>query len=440
MRLGVRSRNVKDTRRESFGRGATGRNVRLEFLRQSADLTTSGHEKRLANTNPVGARPMSTVSPAHPALKESRTGPGRLKGPSASAQVTELRAAALEVHQPTPPPEKLPPGELRMRALLDAIADPVFTIRKDGTILAAHIPHDTPFTLSAENLIGKRVMELLPIQIGPQAVHYLEKALRTGQTQTVVCPYLVAGKSREFQARISRCAPDEVIAALRDVTTEKLAEKEIIEISNREQLRIGQDLHDGLGQHLTGVTFLSGALEKKLAARSLPEAEDAAEIGRLVLQALSQTRNLARGLFPVELESNELGPAFRELAATVEKLFHIVCVVESDDKLSVGDRVVANHLFRLAQEAINNSVKHGKARRVDLRLKSAEDRIVLCIRDNGVGFPPDMAQTKGLGLRIMAYRAQKIGATFEIGAGENGGAVVTCSLPHSLRKVEFSRR
>src|SRR5207237_4690804 len=177
-----------------------------------------------------------------------------------------------------------------------------------------------------------------------------------------------------------------VIGEVRDVTAQKLTEQEILEISNREQVRIGQDLHDGLGQHLTGVTFLSKALEKKLAARSLPEAEEAAEIGRLVLQALSQTRNLARGIFPVELESNELAPAFRDLASNVEKLFNISCIVETDENAVIADRGVANHLFRLTQEAINNSAKHGKARRVIIGLKAVGEKTVLSIQDNGVGF------------------------------------------------------
>jgi len=199
-------------------------------------------------------------------------------------------------------------------------------------------------------------------------------------------------------------------------------------------VRIGQDLHDGLGQHLTGVTFLSRALERKLAARELPESEDAAEIGRLVLQALSQTRNLARGIFPVELESRDLAPALRDLASTVEKLFKISCTVESAEGLVIVDRDVVNQLFRLAQEAVNNSVKHGKARRVQISLQSLGDKTVLTIRDDGVGFRREATAPKGLGLRIMGYRAQRIGARFDIQRGERGGTIVTCAVPETLKK------
>jgi len=259
-------------------------------------------------------------------------------------------------------------------------------------------------------------------------MHYLEKAIRTGQTQMFACPYPISDKTRDFETRVTPGAPGEAVAVVRDVTARKVSEQEILEISNREQVRLGQDLHDGLGQHLTGVTFLSKALEKKLTALSLPEAEDAAEIGRLVLQALSQTRNLARGVFPVELESSELTPALRELAATVEKLFKIGCTLESDEDVVIADRTVVNHLFRLAQEAVNNSVKHGKAKQVVIGLNTVEDRIVLSIRDNGSGFRRESAPAKGLGLRIMNYRAQKIGATFDIQPAKGGGTLVTCSL------------
>ena len=322
-----------------------------------------------------------------------------------------------------------PEAENKLRAILSSMSDPVFVIRKDGLILECHLPGDAAFALSTQNIIGKRLMELLPIQIAQQAIHYVEKALRTGHTQLFTGPYLILNKTRDFEVRVTPCGPGEAVALVRDVTARKLSEQEILEISNREQVRIGQDIHDGLGQHLTGVTFLSRALENKLTAQALPEASDAAEIGRLVLQALSQTRNLARGLFPVEIESNELAPALRELASTAEKLFNISCTLENDENVVLADRTVVNHLFRLAQEAINNSVKHGKAKRVVIGFKQLENRNVLTIRDNGRGFPHESTQLVGLGLRIMNYRAQKIGATFDIQPAEGGGTIVTCSFP-----------
>ena len=316
-------------------------------------------------------------------------------------------------------------------ALLNIAPDLIFTVRKDGMVLDVHAPRDNELAASARDAVGKRLKDQLPTQIGQQATHYIEKAVRTGQTQVFSIQHALPNRTRVFEARISPCGPDEVFALVRDVTDRKLLQREILEITNRERVQIGQDLHDGLGQHLTGITFLSRALENKLVALGIPEAHDAAEISKLVMQALGQTRNLARGIFPVELEENGLIQALRELSATVEKLFSITCVIECDDKPIVRNRAAENHLFRLAQEAINNSVKHGKAKRVTVNLTRTEDRTCLSIADDGVGFGNEGPKVGGLGLRIMNYRAQKIGATLEIAPGSNGGTVVTCAFSNN---------
>src|SRR6266496_448984 len=202
--------------------------------------------------------------------------------------------------------------------------------------------------------------------------------------------------------------------------------EEAVEMSNRERMRLGQELHDSVGQLLSGVTFLSRALENKLSARGLPEAADAAEIGHLVFQALAQTRNLARGLFPIELEADGLIEALTELAGTLEKLFGISCRVEAEVDLVVSDQTVANHLFRLTQEAFNNSVKHGRATEVVVGLRPHMHGVELFVRDNGIGMPVQGTKSEGLGLRIMNYRARKIGGRLSVEPTEDGGTLVRC--------------
>ena len=325
--------------------------------------------------------------------------------------------------------EALRRGKFRDRGLLSVVSDLIFVVKKDGALAEFHAPKDNDLMLDAEGLLGKTIKELLPSQIAQQATFYLEKTLRTGETQTFICPYQLPGRLRDFQACLAPAGPDEIVISVRDVTDRKRLEKEILEISSREQMRIGQDLHDGLGQHLTGVTFLARALENKLVALSLPEASDAAEIGRLIFEALSQTRNLARGVFPVELESNGLVQALMELATTVEKLFNISCRFEGDEGLVLHDSSLANHLFRLTQEALNNSVKHGKARQVVISLRKAADKSVLSIRDDGLGFRANGVKANGLGLRIMHYRAQKIGGVLHVQSAEHGGTIVSCTFP-----------
>jgi two-component system, LuxR family, sensor kinase FixL len=183
-----------------------------------------------------------------------------------------------------------------------------------------------------------------------------------------------------------------------------------------------------LGQHLTGITFLSKALERKLAAKNMSEASEAAEIGRLVMQALSQTRNLARGLFPVELEQNGLVSALQELASNIERLYRIQCRFECASEVQITNNLLATHVFRIVQEAINNSVKHGKSQNVTIRVSTEADRITLQIQDDGSGFKPTTARSDGLGLKIMQYRARRIGGTFGIQPGTSGGTQVTLTF------------
>jgi len=329
--------------------------------------------------------------------------------------------------------EALKKSEIKRLALLATAAELIFIVSKDGKILEFYAPEDNDFMLSAAGLVDRRIKDLLPAQFGQQAMYYLEKTLRTGQMQVLSHQFKLPTGLRHFEARLAVYDAGQVVAQVRDVTDRSYLEREVLEISNREQMRIGQDLHDGLGQHLTGITFLAKALERKLATRSLPEAAEAGEINRLVMQALSQTRSLAQGLFPVELESRGVIPAFRELARQVEEMFAIVCKLDFDETIVIQDRNLAIHLFRLAQEAISNSVKHGKAKHVVVSVQKADGEATLTIRDDGTGFPLEIACTRGLGLRIMSYRAQKIGGNLAIEPGPNGGTTVTCQfkLPRS---------
>ncbi len=362
---------------------------------------------------------------------------------SRSAAGRTLRLSAptqTEVYRPSPTTTEadqqaeaiLYQSERKRQALLDTIPELIFVVSKQGVVLEFHSPPDSDYLLSSDGLVGKSIRELLPSQISLQAMHYLEKAGRTGHTQIASYQLQMRNGVRHFEARLAVYDTDQVIALVRDVTDRTYLEKELLEISNREQMRIGQDLHDGLGQHLTGITFLAKALERKLAAQSLPEATEAGEINQLVMQALSQTRSLARGLFPVELESNGLIPAFRELADRVQQIYNITCTVEADETVDITNKNAALHLFRLAQEAISNSVRHGKAKTISVSMKRAGDWMVLTLLDDGQGFSLEQNGRKGLGLRIMTYRAQKIGGTLEIQSQPGKSTSVCCRFRESL--------
>lgn len=214
-----------------------------------------------------------------------------------------------------------------------------------------------------------------------------------------------------------------------DVTERKGLEEAILEISAREQRRIAQDLHDGLGQHLTGIAFMSKVLQEKLSDRALPEAVEAAKIVQMVNQAIDYTRQLARGLHPVAAEPQGLMSALRKWATEVEDLFQIRCSFHCDVPLYIHDSNLATHLYRIAQEAVNNAIRHGKSRNIVIRLSGKNATGVLTIQDDGEGFPEQQTSQPGVGLSIMNYRADMVGGSLKVQPNEGQGITVTCMFP-----------
>jgi len=215
---------------------------------------------------------------------------------------------------------------------------------------------------------------------------------------------------------------------LRDITDRVQLEQEILQVSEREHRRISQDLHDGLGQLLVGAAYLASGLRQDLAAKSLPEARPSGRIVEVISEAIAQTRNLARGLHPVEPEPNGLMAALEALAARTQTLFKIRCRFICPRPVLIQDAMVATHLFRIAQEAITNAIKHGKPSRIQIRLTETAARINLAIQNNGRSMPARPPKKSGMGLRIMRYRAGMIGGSFAIQRSARGETVAQCSV------------
>jgi PAS domain S-box-containing protein len=227
--------------------------------------------------------------------------------------------------------------------------------------------------------------------------------------------------------------PTMIGAAAINITESKRLERELQTVSEREQRRIGQDLHDGLGQYLTGIACMVKVLGAKLAEKKLPEANDAQRITAMVNETIQQARDLARGLCPVELETNGLQAALQELAARVTKLFSVTCDFKVSTVVQMYDNAAAVHLYRIAQEAINNAIKHGQATRIDLGLTNVNNQIILTVKDNGIGVAANGAgkHQHGMGLRVMNYRAGMIGATVQVEALPEGGTLVKCVVQNN---------
>jgi PAS domain S-box-containing protein len=219
-----------------------------------------------------------------------------------------------------------------------------------------------------------------------------------------------------------------ITGAAMEVTERKRLEGEILRIGEMEQRRIGQDLHDGICQHLAGIELKSQSLADSLGKKARGLADQAEQIASHVRDVIAQTRSLARGLSPFILESEGLLSGLRELSASTEGLFSVKCNFECDRTVSVSDPAVATHLYRIAQEAVANAIKHGKASIIEISLANANDQTVLSIIDSGIGFKPPVQAGTGMGLRTMQYRAGMIGAALLVQTPAKGGTRIVCFL------------
>jgi len=209
-------------------------------------------------------------------------------------------------------------------------------------------------------------------------------------------------------------------------------QKELLEITDTEQRRIGHDLHDGLGQHLTGIAFMSKLLEQRLVARGVPEAEAALKIAGLVNKAIGWTRDLARGLAPVDLDHEEgLASALKQLTEATGELFGAPCRFETVGDTNFRNPSIAIHLYRIAQEALNNAIKHARPKHVVVRLTRDNGEVTISVEDDGVGFDPISLRSGGMGLRIMRYRAKMIAGNLEVRRRPGGGMFVACTCATS---------
>ncbi len=216
-----------------------------------------------------------------------------------------------------------------------------------------------------------------------------------------------------------------------DAALQRQLEERLLSLSDREQRRIGADLHDHLGQHLTGIACLVTALRTQLQREGSALAERANEIAGCVTRAIETTRLLARGLCPAHVEQWGLRASLEDLAAQVQRLEGVSCVFEPAGPLAEEDPETATQAYRIAQEAISNAIRHGNASRIVLRLDTTGEQIRLAIEDDGDGFPVAApAAAGGLGLHLMEHRAAMRGGQFRIRPRPRG-VHVECLFPRS---------
>jgi two-component system, LuxR family, sensor kinase FixL len=339
-------------------------------------------------------------------------------------------------------------SEERLRAILETAVEGIITIDERGCIESMNPAAVRTFGYKPSEVIGKNVNILMPSPYHEQHDTYLANYRQTGKAQIIGIGREVSGRRKDGTIFPMDLSVSEVKLAgrrlftgfVRDITDRKRLEKEILETSDREQRRIGQDLHDGLCQQLAGIELMSQVLEQNLAKKSKPAADRVGEIAGHVRDAISHTRLLARGLSPVTLESEGLMSALHELAANTKKMFHIDCSFRCDPPVPLDDQAAASQLFRIAQEAVSNAIRHGKATHIIIQLKEQRGKITVSVSDNGTGFPTTFPKQKGMGLRIMQSRAGMIGATLVLDNQPTGGARVVCSVSKATFQKKRSNR
>jgi PAS domain S-box-containing protein len=332
--------------------------------------------------------------------------------------------------------EALVESEGRFRQVAEAIHDVLWLTNPSRTSFVYVNPaYAALWGRSCESLYAdpQSWLEAVYVEDAPRLRRFFAKQLAAGAHEhyyRIVRPDFSVRwvLDRGFPVRESVGGSPRVVGIVRDVTERKELEEGLLAISEREQHRLGQDLHDDLCQQLTGIELLSKALQQRLEGQ--PLAAKAGEIAQLIRAAIAHTRDLARGLAPLELEALGLTHSLQALAARSSGLFKVECSFQCPTTVAVQDPIVRTHLYRIAQEAVANSIQHGKATRVEMVLVARADGGELTIHDNGLGLSDQARLAPGMGLRVMRYRADIIGASLSI-ESHPGTTTVRCAFPLS---------
>jgi len=332
--------------------------------------------------------------------------------------------------------QKLRESEARARSILRTTVDAIITINEQGIIRTFNRAAEKLFQFNASEVIGKNVKVLMPQPYRREHDGYIGNYHRTGKRKIIGIGRDVTGKRKDGSTFPMYLAVSEVnvndqrlyTGIIRDITEQRRLEQEVLRISEHERHRIGQDLHDGLGQMLTGISLINKNIAHSLKEEGHPLAGEVQEITKLVKEADEFARSLSRGLIPVEFDDQGLNAALERLIKNAERLLDIKCRFISANRIKFEDSTSLIHLYRIAQEATSNAVKHGHASEVHISLEANEERLILKIEDNGTGFPDDWDKHEGLGVRIMGFRARLVGANLEIENSKLGGAAIIVTL------------
>jgi PAS domain S-box-containing protein len=324
--------------------------------------------------------------------------------------------------------------------MIESMLEGVALISKAGAIEITNPAFDALFDCDRGELIGEDVSSLFAASrddlSGWRSV-LAEVGRRTRAAQLDIHARKRSGKVFDVAGVLSRfeiAGREYLLLVLQDLSKQRSLERALIEAVNREQYRIGNDLHDGLGQELTGIALMLRSVAARVAHETPSASTEMEEISRLLSNAVESTRSLARGLSPVNLERGGLTDALDGLAAHARDLYGIdvACTHQMRGALTL-DPEMANHLYRIAQEAVSNAVRHGKATQVSIHLAGLPRKVRLAVSDDGIGIADNAASGPGMGLKIMQYRARIAHGELKVERIEPRGTRVLCECTVSSR-------
>lgn len=337
--------------------------------------------------------------------------------------------------------KELEENKARAQAILETTVDGIITVDETGEILSFNRSAKRIFGYTEEEVKGRDVRMLVP-DTSYEQNDYISRSLESEDNNVVGYRREMRGLRKDGEYFPMELSISEVkwngnrifTCVINDISERRRLEQQILRVSEEERRSLGQDLHDGLGQMLTGIGLISQNLAQKLKSNGLPGAEEVQEISDLVKEADSYAKSLAHGLIQANIEEDGLRNALTGLSNQSEKLFGVNCSVHCDCCSMINNPMIGMNLYRIAQESVSNAVKHGKAQNVRIELKSENGSLELSIIDDGVGFPDEGVKDKkekGMGINIMKYRANVMSGILEIKETEDNKTKVTCRIPYN---------
>jgi PAS domain S-box-containing protein len=330
------------------------------------------------------------------------------------------------------------------QAIIETSVDAIITIDGKGRIQSFNKAAEKMFGYTFDEVIGENVKLLMPDPYRDKHDDYIDNYLETGDRKIIGIGQEVTAVKKNGDVFPIDLSVAEIkweggrifSGIIKDISLRRKLEKSVIEIGEEERTKIGRDLHDGLGQMLTGIRMMSENLARKLKANELPGADEVQEISDMIRETDEFARSLSHGLAHVDVDKNGIQEMLQNLCKRSEKMFNINCICDISNTIETDDQTLSLNIYRIAQEAIHNAVKHGRAKKIFVRLAATERHISLIVEDDGIGFDEhfDLTDCSGMGLQLMKHRAGLLGGVLEFVKNEKGYTRVRCLIPKNTIK------